>query len=222
MIKREVVKTNDGSMTIFLPDVQESYHSRHGAVQEALHVYIDKGLCFVEKEHVSVLELGFGTGLNALLTMIHADRLGKDVRYVTHEAYPLDLSIIKLMNFERILPNHFAPSIIDQLHTSDWEKDCDLTPSFKIRKCRSLFESISYKSMFDLIYYDVFGFRVQPELWTFELFTKMYQALNDNGVLVTYACRSIIKENLIKAGFQVEKLKGPPGKREMLRAVKVL
>lgn len=218
--QREIRTTADGSVTIFLPQWDESYHSKHGAIQEAKHVFIESGLNFVNKAELSILEIGFGTGLNALLTLIEAKNKHLKIDYTGVEAFPIKPNEISALNYSQILNDASFEADFDKLHASDWENKVIINAHFTLKKVQSLFEEISFDNQFDLIYFDAFGFRVQPELWSEKIFNFMYKALKKEGVLVTYACRTPIKKAMEAAGFKTEKLPGPPGKREMLRAIK--
>lgn len=221
-MKREIIVTKDGSTTIFFPEINETYHSKFGAILESNHVFIDMGFkLFSSKKILSILEIGFGTGLNALLTLIESQKLNQVIDYVGVEAYPVSLSEIQQMNFTEELNKPSEKSIFEKMHSCNWNKTIELTTNFKLTKRQQFFQEIDDKNAVDLIYFDAFGFRIEPELWSKEIFEKMYNALKINGVLVTYACRSSIKNDMIAIGFHVEKLPGAPGKREMLRATKV-
>jgi tRNA U34 5-methylaminomethyl-2-thiouridine-forming methyltransferase MnmC len=218
-LKREIVKTKDGSTSIFLPDWNESYHSKHGAIQEANHVFIKNGFSLFEGESISILEIGFGTGLNTLITFNESLKNNQTINYVGVEAYPITLEEALLMNYSKEIDSNLD-DIYQLLHTTEWNIDIDINSNFTFQKRKQFFQEINDIETFDLIYFDAFGYTTQPELWTELIFKKMFNSLKKNGVLVTYACRTIIKSNMISAGFRVEKLAGAPGKREMLRARK--
>ena len=220
-MEQKVVITNDGSTSIYIEEWNESYHSKHGAIQEAYHVFIKSGLSLFKGESVSILEIGFGTGLNALITLKETLNLEQNIDYVGVEAYPVSEVVVKQMNYVSEL-NADLTSEFNCFHSMDWEKKEAISPTFFLTKVKRKFQDIDFINQFDLIYFDAFGFRVQPELWSTEIFTLMYQALKNDGVLVTYACRTSIKNAMKESGFIVEKLPGAPGKREMLRAVKKL
>lgn len=219
IVKREIIRTEDGSTTIRLSDWDECYHSKHGAIQEAYHVFIKNGLSLFKDKPVSVLEIGFGTGLNAFITFLESGNYGK-IEYVGVEAYPVSPEEIKDMNYVSQLNADNFKAVFDSMHNSEWEKEINLSENFHLTKKKLFFREINDTDKYDLIYFDAFGFRVQPELWSAEIFKLMHNALKQNGILVTYAARGIIKRNLQEVGFRVEKLPGPPGKREMMRAFK--
>jgi tRNA U34 5-methylaminomethyl-2-thiouridine-forming methyltransferase MnmC len=223
-LKREIIKTGDGSSTIFLPDWNEHYHSKHGALQEALHVFIKNGYQFYlsgpEVTQLSILEIGFGTGLNALLTLIEAEKDRIQVNYRGVEAYPVGAEELQALDYSEVVGGEVASEVFQKLHETPWEKSVEISPFFRLKKEKKFFSEISALQEFDLIYFDAFGPRVQPDLWSEEVFRNMYAALNTNGVLVTYSAKGDVRRAMQAAGFEVSRLHGPPGKREMLRAVK--
>jgi tRNA U34 5-methylaminomethyl-2-thiouridine-forming methyltransferase MnmC len=220
-LKREIITTNDGSTTIHLPELNESYHSKHGAIQEAYHVFIKNGLSLFEGKSVSILEIGFGTGLNSFITYLEAQKSNQTIDYVGVEAYPVAVEEALQMNYVKELNANQEADIFKDMHEAVWEEKVAISDDFSLTKRQQLFQDINDEDAYNLIYFDAFGFRVQPELWSLEVFQKMYNALKINGVIVTYACRSSIKNAMIECGFKVEKLPGAPGKREMLRAKKI-
>lgn len=219
-MRREIITTSDGSTTIHLPDWDENYHSKHGAIQEAKHVFIENGLSLFQDKSIAILEIGFGTGLNAFITFLESKKLNIAADYVGVEAYPISSEEILSMNYVNELNAKSDSKIFEQMHTSNWEEKTILSDTFCLTKRKQFFADIEDVAQFDLIYFDAFGYRVQPELWSTEIFQKMYNALKPNGVLVTYAARGVVKKSMIEVGFTVEKLPGPPGKREMFRATK--
>lgn len=221
MVKREVVITSDGSTSIFLPDWNESYHSKHGAIQEALHVFIENGFNATSQSPLHILEIGFGTGLNSFLTLQEAIKQKRIVNYTGVDAYPVSQDILKALNYPQMISMNESLHYFEALHQTPWEGFQEIHPLFHLYKHKQLFSEINDLNSFDLIYFDAFGFRVQPELWNEEIFYKMFRALKNQGVLVTYACRTPIRKAMEAVGFKTEKLPGPPGKREMLRAVKL-
>jgi tRNA U34 5-methylaminomethyl-2-thiouridine-forming methyltransferase MnmC len=219
-LKREIIQTHDGSTTIHIEEWDECYHSKFGAIQEAQHVFIKNGLILFEKKNVSILEIGFGTGLNAFITFLESQKLSQTIDYVGVEAYPISPEEVLLMNYVPALKAENESTIFEKMHQSSWEEQIILRNDFVFTKRNQFFQDIDDLEKFDLIYFDAFGYRVQPELWSTAIFQKMYAALKPNGILVTYAARGVIKRSMIAVGFTVEKLAGPPGKREMFRARK--
>ena len=220
-MKREILQTLDGSTTIHLPDWNESYHSKHGAIQEAYHVFIKNGLSLFQGKSVSILEIGFGTALNSFITFIESQKSVQSIDYVGVEAYPISAEEVLQMNYVAELDAENERPIFELMHQSNWEEKIVISSNFTLTKRKQFFDDISDENQFDLIYFDAFGYRVQPELWSTEIFEKMYKALKVNGVLVTYAARGVVKRSMIVVGFTVEKLARPPGKREMFRATKL-
>jgi tRNA U34 5-methylaminomethyl-2-thiouridine-forming methyltransferase MnmC len=219
-MKREIVQTLDGSTTIYLPEWEENYHSKHGAIQEAKHVFIKNGLNKRNLEEHSILEIGFGTGLNAFVTFLGAKKANSKIKYVGVEAYPVSFAEIAQMNYVTELQASDFEAEFQKMHECDWNVDVKISDDFYLTKRQQFFNEITDVEQFDLIYFDAFGYRVQPELWSTAIFQKMFNALKPGGILVTYAARGVVKRSMIEVGFTVEKLEGPPGKREMFRAFK--
>jgi tRNA U34 5-methylaminomethyl-2-thiouridine-forming methyltransferase MnmC len=223
-LERNIVITADGSSTIGIPSWNEHYHSTHGAINEAKHVYIHNGLRFWKSQNPQsvqchLLEIGFGTGLNAWLTFLANDLPDFFVLYDGVEAFPVNSELIGALNYIELTVISKA-DIFRAMHKAKWNEPADLAPNFKLTKVHSTFESISVKETYDLIYFDAFGARVQPELWTVNMFQKMATSLKSGGVLVTYSAKGSVRRALQEVGLEVERLPGPPGKREMLRASK--
>lgn len=219
-MKREIILTSDGSSTIHIPDWNEQYHSKHGAIQEAYHVFIKNGLEFISNTRLSVLEMGFGTGLNAFITYLEAKRLGIEVDYTGLEAYPVPMKEVVQLNYVAELDAAKEAGIFEAMHEVSWEETHELASNFCLTKRQQFFQEITDQHLYDLIYFDAFGARVQPELWTESIFQSMYAALKIDGVLVTYAAKGSVRRAMQAVGFEVERLQGPPGKRHMLRAIK--
>ncbi len=219
-MKREIRITTDGSTTIYLPEWEENYHSKHGAIQEAKHVFIQNGLALFKNKNVAILEIGFGTGLNAFITFLEAKNFNQTIDYVGVEAYPVPENEIKQMNYVKELNASENQEFYDKMHSCLWEQKTLINEHFSLTKQKKFFNDISDIQSYDLIYFDAFGYRVQPELWSTEIFQKMYDALKPDSFLVTYAARGTVKRSMLEVGFRVEKLVGPPGKREMFRAFK--
>lgn len=223
--ERKIVATSDGSRTLYLPDWDESYHSRHGAVQEALHVFIETGLRHSELDPVRVFELGFGTGLNALLTAWEARAAGRGISYCTIEAFPCTWEEASAMEY----PSHLAvkdmpPELLEDwmktMHEAPWGEPVPIHKGFELEKVRASIADWAPGSQFDLVYYDAFGPRVQPELWEKEILAKVTGAMAKGGIFVTYSAKGSVRRVLQGLGLEVERLPGPPGKREMLRGRK--
>ena len=225
LLKRKIITTADGSTTIYLPDWNEQYHSRHGAIQEAEHVFIKMGLEYWRNSHsakeISILEIGFGTGLNALVTWKVTRDMKIEVDYTGIEAYPVSSDEIENLNYAALINKKGAAHFFKEIHCSPWEQRSKISNGFSLVKKKLFFQDIAFTETFDLVYFDAFGAQVQPELWTVEIFKKMYYALKITGVLVTYSAKGSVRRALIEVGFKVERVPGPPGKREMLRATKI-
>jgi len=215
-MKKEVIKTKDGSTSLFISDWKEGYHSHHGAIQEANHVFIQNGFNLILKEEVSILELGFGTGLNAFLTALESEKAKKNIRYYTLEKFPLKIEEIKQMNFAELIDSS-KKTLFDQLHSSDWGKEVSINENFKLLKFKNDFFEIDslFLPKIDLVYFDCFGARVQPELWEYSLLEKVSNCMNSGALFTTYSAKGSLKRDLIQLGFDVEKPQGPKGKREM-------
>jgi len=226
-VKRNILTTADGSKTIQIEEWNEQYHSMYGAIQEAEHVFIKHGLLFLAgdvtlsfSKSLSVLEIGFGTGLNAFLTLLKAEDLKLNIHYTGVEAYPVSHEEVRQLNYVEQLSAEAFQSAFNTLHDCSWEKEHAITPNFHLTKLRKDFRAISAVETFDLIYFDAFSPRVQPELWTETQFKIMFNALRTNRVLVTYSAKGDVRRAMQASGFSVEKLPGPPGKREMIRAIR--
>jgi len=219
-MERTIKITDDGSSTLYVPDLHEHYHSIFGAVQESKHVFIEKGLMAVKKETASILEIGFGTGLNALLTLVNSTKF-KHIDYQGIELYPLDNQLIEELNYGKYLSfTEEQNTLYSKMCNSSWEESIPISNRFTLKKIKADFTNHQYSSTFDLVYFDAFAPQIQPELWTETLFLQLFQAMNRNGILVTYSAKGEVRRNLQKAGFSVNRLPGPPGKREMMQAIK--
>ena len=249
MMERIIEKTDDGSATLFVPELNEHYHSTKGAHTESQHIFIDMGLKASSATTPRILEIGFGTGLNAWLTLEEAERSRRNILYTGLELYPLEWQTIEqlgyISNDEQLtttVRQQPAIELFKQLHTSPWEKDVQLTPHFALRKVETDVnkwvenrertmsnindsvtnaESPALNLSFNLIYFDAFAPEKQPEMWSQELFNRLYVLLDKDGILTTYCAKGVVRRMLQTAGFTVERLPGPPGgKREILRARK--
>jgi tRNA U34 5-methylaminomethyl-2-thiouridine-forming methyltransferase MnmC len=221
-MKREIVKTKDNSTTLFVPELDEHYHSIHGAMQEAKHIFIEAGLEPIKgiESPISILEIGFGTGLNSLLTQLWANKNLKEVEYTGLEKYPVLVEEVEAMNYSQFLSSSDAEQILNAQHSSVWGQFVSLSKCFSLKKIEIDFHNFTATEEFDLIYFDAFAPSAQADLWTIDIFKGMYAALRVGGVLVTYCVKGEVRRNMKAAGFEVEKIPGPPGKREMARAYK--
>lgn len=220
-MKKEILKTTDGSYTLYVPELDETYHSTNGALQESIHVFIEAGLKFSQLKKASILEIGFGTGLNALTTFNEVQKSALNIAYTSIEAFPLSwnevvkLNYLALDNFE----GYTVP--FKEMHTCEWGKRYSINSNFSLRKMNLKLQDVQFENEFDLIYFDAFAPQIQPELWTEAVFTRMYKALKPSGILVTYCAKGSVKRALKSVGFELQSIPGPPGKREMSRALKV-
>ena len=219
-MKRELRLTADGSPTLYVPELDETYHSMHGSVQEARHVFIENGLRFVatESKQVNILEVGFGTGLNALLTALYAKENAIRVNYVGLEAFPVEEAIWKEINY---LTDAEARTLYTKIMAHPFGETISIDLNFSLFKEAKLIQDWVANGPFDLIYYDAFGPRAQAEMWELPIFEKLYSLLNVGGALVTYCAQGQFKRHLKSLGMRVENLPGPPGKREMTRGTKI-
>lgn len=221
-MERQIIITGDGSKTIYIPEWDEHYHSSHGALQEAQHVFINNGLNRVTSDYITVLEMGFGTGLNALLTFFASEKRNQYVHYIGIEAFPPSEDELAAMDYASFSSDPTTAAIYTEMHQAPWNKGKSLSEHFVLEKQQCVLEQAHVQSQsVDLIYYDAFGPRVQPELWTLEIFQLMFDWLAPGGMLVTYCAKGQVKRDLKSVGFVVEALPGPPRKREMTRATKV-
>ncbi|MCX6248142.1 MAG: tRNA (5-methylaminomethyl-2-thiouridine)(34)-methyltransferase MnmD [Bacteroidetes bacterium] len=216
------ILTEDGSSTFFIPELNEHYHSIHGAVQESRHIFIREGFDKTPDFPARIFEAGFGTGLNAFLTCLSADKEKKTVHYTAVEKYPVEENLLALLNY----PEKTDPSkgeVFKMIHAVAWEKPVQITDHFILHKIMGDLKDVQLEDFsFDLVYFDAFGPDVQPELWTEGIFQMLYRAMKTNASLVTYSVKGLVTRALKSAGFSIEKLPGPPGKREITRATKRL
>jgi tRNA U34 5-methylaminomethyl-2-thiouridine-forming methyltransferase MnmC len=223
-MERVIQLTADGSHTVAVPGMHVTYHSIYGAIQESMHVFIESGLkplLLHNYETIHIFEMGFGSGLNALLTLQQAMRHGQKMYYYAVELCPLQADEYTSLNYTAQLQNDLLRPYFIQLHECAWEKDIIIHPLFTLHKTNQSLLHLSTYQFFNLIYFDAFAPNAQPELWTQEVFKKMFHFLTEKGVLVTYCSKGDVRRAMVTAGFSVEKLSGPPGKREMIRAIVV-
>lgn len=213
----DVVITNDGSSSIYSQQFNEHYHSIHGAKQEAEHVFINAGLNekMPSQNSIAILEIGFGTGLNTLLTAKESVEKKQFINYTSIELYPLENVIFYQLNF-----NSIDNKLYRNIYEAKWNTTVSIHTYFQLKKILMDIEAVTFENQFDIIYFDAFSPEKQPNLWTDFIFDKMFKALKKDGLLVTYCAKGIVKRTLKSVGFFVEALPGPKGKREMIRANK--
>ncbi len=216
----QIIKTSDGSHTIYVPELDEHYHSIHGAVQESTFIFIRNGFDFCKSDPLNILEVGFGTGLNTLLTAIRSNSGTRRVKYTTLENHPLDPEIINSLN-HHLFAGEDGMEIFQLIHSSPWNINVKICRNFSLEKIETDFTRERLTGRYDLIYFDAFGPDKQPEMWTRELFAGISMVTNKNAIFVTYSAKGEVKRNLKACGFEVSLLPGPPGKRQMIRAVKI-
>lgn len=217
---QQLVKTEDGSHTLFVPALNEHYHSVHGAVQESEHIFINCGFRHCKADTISIFEAGFGTGLNALLTAVEACQGSKKVRYTTVEKYPLDARITGKLN-HGMFAGSKGTEIYSAIHSADWNAEVKICDNFTITKIRADLKTDIVPGAYNLIYFDAFGPDKQPEMWTKDVFEKISSVTKVGGILVTYSAKGEVKRTLQACGFEVFLLPGPPGKRQIIRAIKI-
>lgn len=220
-LERYIKTTADGSHTLFVPEIGECYHSTHGALQESQLVFITYGLQQACKlfPHIHVLEIGFGTGLNALLSLLEAEKRAMRVDYFCVEPYPVSNADIELLNYNDMVEHEYK-DYFRSLHQAEWNKCVPITPWFSLHKAHATFQDVQLPvSFFNLVYMDAFSPEAQPEMWQQDVFDKISKSCVPQAVLTTYCCKGIVKQALRNAGFVVKKLPGPPGKREVLQAI---
>ena len=215
---RNLFLTEDGSHSLKVNKLDETYHSKFGAIRESTHIFITNALLQCSKKHIRILEMGFGTGLNAFLSLLTAREKKVEIEYCSIEKYPLLSHEYTLLNFPDVLGE--SRELFLKLHESEWDSQNCITPGFKLKKIKADCRDISLESGFDLVFYDAFAPDIQPGLWEYDLLLRFYNALNTSGIFVTYSAKGEVRRSLIACGFTVERLKGPPGKREMIRAIK--
>ncbi len=224
-MNREIIITIDGSHSIAIPAMGVTYHSTHGAIQESMHVFIESGLRYINNLNtpppaISIFEMGFGTGLNALLTMIEAGNRHQPIYYETIESHPLELAMALSLNYCEQLQQPGLEPFFAQMHQCNWNSEIALTPYFTFKKIHTTLEEYTPNRKFTLVYFDAFAPDIQPHVWTTGVFQKLYDTMKEGALLTTYCSKSIVRKAMTAAGLQVDKIPGPPHKREMVRAVK--
>ncbi|MFT4761764.1 MAG: tRNA U34 5-methylaminomethyl-2-thiouridine-forming methyltransferase MnmC [Paraglaciecola sp.] len=218
----EIIETTDGSHSLFSEKFGITYHSKHGAVQESQHIFIEAGLHqkAADSKELSVLEIGFGSGLNVFMTYLEAKNTGLTINIETYEIYPISNEQAEVLNYPQVLNAKNEAAIFKKIHTCEWGKSIEIANFFTFQKHQKDFLEIEEAGKFDVIYFDAFAPDAQPELWDANLLKKMYDSLKTGGVMTTYCAKGIVKRTLKSVGFETESIPGPPGKREMTRAWK--
>lgn len=219
----QLITTSDGSHTIFVPRLNEHYHSTFGALTESMHVYIQAGFeSLTGRQKVTVFEVGFGTGLNALLTCLSSVEKGIHTTYYTIESDPLEEEFTGKLNYGDLLPGKLKPGeLFTSIHQAPWDKTIKIHPDFSLHKIHASLIGFRPDFSYDLLYYDAFAPDKQSGMWSPEIFATLFEKMNPGGILVTYCVKGEVKSMLHRAGFEIEKLPGPPGKREILRGRKL-
>jgi tRNA U34 5-methylaminomethyl-2-thiouridine-forming methyltransferase MnmC len=217
-VEVEIIETRDGSHTLYSPQFDEIYHSRHGAIAESQHIFIRNGLEAVDSSVINVFEVGFGTGLNAYLSMLYAANKQVRINYYSIELYPLPDELIAKINYPELL--HESRDIFTMLHSAAWNEAVVLSPHLSLHKIHGSLPDLDISLQADVIFFDAFSPEKQPGMWTEAIFKKMYDILRPGGFLVTYCSKSYVRRHMEQAGFTIQKLPGPMGKRDMVRAIK--
>lgn len=218
----KIFLTDDGSHSLMSETFGDSYHSKFGAIQESQYVFIDAALNYQTAKgltDLTILEVGFGTGLNALMSICEAEKQNLTIHYHTFEKYPLSIEQANDLNYAEKL--NCSDALFKELHACNWNENVQLTPYFSFQKYQTDCQTIDFQELADIVYFDAFAPQIQPELWDTSLLQKIFNALKPNGVFTTYCAKGAVKRVLKAVGFQIESLDGPVGKREMTRAIKI-
>jgi tRNA U34 5-methylaminomethyl-2-thiouridine-forming methyltransferase MnmC len=217
---KKLITTSDGSYTIYVPELDEHYHSVNGAILESEHIFLKNGFDTTEADPLNIFEVGFGTGLNALLTAVRSCSGKRKVFYTSIEKYPLDDIVLSQLNHFRYAGDS-GRELSDRIHAAEWDNQVTICENFTILKIKKDLLSFTFTDKYHLIYFDAFGPDKQPEMWSGEIFSKIGAATEKNGVFVTYSAKGEVKRTLKSCGFEVTLLPGPPGKRQIIRAIKI-
>ena len=221
MNKVQIKYTEDGSTTLYVPEFDETCHSIHGAVQESLHIFINAGLKECKEHSINILEVGFGTGLNAFLTLIEAEKSNKNIVYTTLEKYPVSKEIVRQLNYTKTYKVEYQ-EYFTKMHSCEWNKMQKISSHFFIHKIQCDFTQYNDLQQYNLIFFDAFSPEKQPEMWSEKMFEKLYKHCATDAILTTYCAKGTVRRAMAAAGFKVERLSGPVGKREILRATKTI
>lgn len=220
-MNRELVITRDGSHTIFVPELNEHYHSIFGAIQESKHVFIKEGLSYINRKSIAIFEIGLGTGLNAFLTLLEAIQNNYRIEYYAIEKYPLDIKAVYKLNYPGLLKlNKQEKELFYKINKTAWDTKTEFNSNFSLTKIKNDITEFSIPFLYDIVYFDAFAPEKQPEMWSRKVFQKIYNNLIQNGILTTYCAKGIVKRTLISVGYRVESIPGPQGKMEIIRAHK--
>lgn len=222
----KLITTSDGSHSVFSEKFNADYHSKHGAILESQHVFIKSGLQYFlqnnQPETIRIFEMGFGTGLNAFLTFLEIQNSNVNVEYTAVEQFPLEEEVYTALNYAVLLAAENHKSDFLKMHECEWNGFCNISSKFALRKLNAQLQTLNHDCNYHLVFFDAFAHSAQPELWETEIFSQLFNTMEVGGMLVTYSAKGQVRRNLQAAGFQVERIQGPPGKREMLRAIKPL
>jgi len=225
MSEKQLLITEDGSHTLYIPELDETYHSAYGAIQESNYVFITQGLDYFKRQErakrIKIFEVGFGTGLNALLSLIYVKSHHIDISYQSIEAFPVNQRDINMLNYPDLISDELALEMFKLIHSSSWEIWNEISPGFLLKETNDLIQDFKPEERFDLCFFDAFAPSKQPEIWDKEILEEIYVGLTDRGVFVTYCAKGQLKRDLKNIGFEIETLSGPPGKMEMVRAIKI-
>jgi tRNA U34 5-methylaminomethyl-2-thiouridine-forming methyltransferase MnmC len=217
---QKLIQTSDGSHTIYIPELNEHYHSIHGALSESRHVFLETGYRFSQANPVRIFEAGFGTGLNALLTAIECSNDRRTVFYTSVEKFPLETGILNSINHGSMTGSE-GIELYRKIHAAPWNQFIEISPLFSLEKIEGDLTELVLSGSYDLIYFDAFGPDKQPEMWSPAVFEKISSVTVKGGVFVTYSAKGSVKRNLKANGFTIQMLPGPPGKRQITRGIKI-
>ena len=208
MNKTQIKYTEDGSTTLYLPKIDETFHSVHGAVQESLHIFVNAGLKECKEQNINILEVGFGTGLNAFLTFIETEKSNKNIVYTALEKYPVSEKIVQQLNYAKMYKAEYQ-EYFAEIHSCEWNKMQKISSHFSIHKIQCDFTQYSDLQQYNLIFFDAFSPEKQPEMWSEKMFEKLYKHCVKDAVLTTYCAKGAVRRAMTAAGFKVERLSGP-------------
>ena len=222
-MKREVIETADGSKTLFIPEMDEHYHSVNGALTESEYVFLKQGYIHHYSGSPVIFEVGFGTGLNALVTALKAEEQKRKTRFISIEKYPLSVDELKNLEYDKLISNT-AANVFQNIHMANWNEEVEITDFFSLHKIKADIKTFHFSNLspFDVIYFDAFAPDKQPGLWNPEIFENIFKACSKGAIFVTYSAKGIIRRRLESVGYKIERLPGPPKKRQMMRGIKIL